>query len=47
MDSIMPWLEAQLRSRLGGQQGQAEVIVIALIILLLWLLITGRKVVVQ
>lgn len=47
MDPIMSWLEAQIRSRLAGQRGQAEVIVLALIIFLLWLLMTGRKVVVQ
>lgn len=47
MDPIMPWLEAQIRSRLAGQRGQAELIVLALVIFLLWLLVTGRKVVVQ
>jgi hypothetical protein len=47
MDPIMPWLEARVRSALANQRGQAEVIVVALIIFLLWLLLTGRKVVVQ
>ena len=47
MDPIMPWLEAQIRSRLAGQRGQGGGIVLALIIFLLWLLMTGRKVVVQ
>jgi len=47
MDPIVPWLEAQVRGRLAGQQGQAEIIVVALLIFLLWLLMTGRKVVVQ
>lgn len=47
MDPIMLWLETQIRKHLAGQRGQAEVIVLALIIFLLWLLMTGRKVVVQ
>jgi len=46
MDPVIPWLAAQLRSRLDGR-GQAELIVVALVVFFLWLLVTGRKVVVQ
>lgn len=46
MDPLAPWLYAQLRSRLD-QRGQADLIVVALVIFLLWLLVTGRRVVVQ
>ncbi len=41
------WLDAYIRSRLSNDRGQAELIVIALIVFLLWLLVSGRKVVVQ
>ncbi len=47
MDPIMLWLETQIRRRVTGQHGQAELIVVALIVFLLWLLVTGRRVVVQ
>lgn len=46
MDPFIPWFLARLRARLD-LRGQAELIVIALVVLLIWLLITGRKVVVQ
>lgn len=46
MDPLIPWLSAQIRSRLD-RRGQAELIVIALVVFLLWLLVTGQKVVVQ
>lgn len=46
MDPLIPWLVAHLRSRLD-RRGQAELIVVALVLFLLWLLVTGRKVVVQ
>ncbi len=41
------WLDAYIRSRISNDRGQAEIIVIALVIFLLWLLVSGRKVVVQ
>jgi hypothetical protein len=47
VDPIVPWLELQIRKHLADQRGDAEVIVLALLIFLLWLLLTGRKVVVQ
>ena len=47
MQAFLPWLEALVRSRLGNRSGQAELIVVALVVFLLWLLVTGRKVVVQ
>ncbi len=47
MDPILPWLVAQIRSRLGDRSGQAELIVVALVVFLLWLLVTHRTVVVQ
>lgn len=47
MDALIPWLLSLVRSRLSNRQGQAEIIVIALVLFLLWLLVTGRKVVVQ
>lgn len=43
----MFWLETQIRKHLTNQRGQAEVIVLVLLIFLLWLLMTGRRVVVQ
>jgi len=46
MDPLIPWLYAQLRARLD-ERGQSELIVVALIIFLLWLFVTGRRVVVQ
>lgn len=41
------WLETWIRSRLSNDRGQADIIVVALVVFLLWLLVTGRKVVVQ
>lgn len=41
------WLEAYIRSRISNQRGQAEVVVILIILFLLWLIVQGRKVVVQ
>lgn len=46
MDPLFPWLHAQLRSRLD-QAGQSDLIVVALIVFLLWLYVTGRRVIVQ
>lgn len=46
MDPMLPWLYAQLRSRLD-QTGQGDLIVVALIVFLLWLYVTGRRVIVQ
>jgi len=46
MDPFLPWLYARLRLRLD-ERGQSELIVVALIIFLLWLFVTGRRVVVQ
>lgn len=46
MDPLIPWLSARLRARLGAQ-GQSELIVAVLIAFLIWLLVTGRRVVVQ
>lgn len=46
MDPLIPWLSAQLRHRLG-ERGQSELIVFALVLILLWLLVTGRRIVVQ
>ncbi len=43
-------LEAQIRAwvrRLGGESGQAELLVVALLIFLIWWLATHRRVVVQ
>lgn len=47
MDPFVTWLEAKIRARLGGERGATEVIVLALVIFLIWLLMTGRRVVVQ
>lgn len=47
MDAMDLWLTTYIRSRLSNQRGQAELIVVALVVFLLWLLVTGRKVVVQ
>ncbi|HXF81759.1 MAG TPA: hypothetical protein VNN19_03280 [bacterium] len=46
MDPLFSWLYTQLRARLD-ERGQAELIVVALIVFLLWLYVTGRRVVVQ
>jgi len=46
MDPFIPWLYAQLRARFD-ERGQAEVIIAALVIILLWLFVTGRRVVVR
>ena len=46
MDPLIPWLSAQIRSRFDGR-GQAELIVIALVLFLLWLFVTGGRVVVN
>lgn len=47
MYALLPWLQAAIRSRLSNERGQTEIIVLALIIFLLWIIATGRKVVVQ
>lgn len=47
MDAFLPWLETRLRAHLGTERGATEVIVVLLIVFLFWLLLTGRKVVVQ
>lgn len=46
MDPLTPWLSARLRARLG-EHGQSELVVVVLIAFLIWLLVTGRRVVVQ
>lgn len=40
------WLVAQVRTHLGNERGQ-DVLVLLLVIFLVWLLVTGRQVVVQ
>lgn len=47
MKSIFPWVEAYVRSRFSNQRGQADVVVILIILFLLWLIVQGRRVVVQ
>ena len=47
MDPLFTWLRAYLLSRTRGERGQAEVIVILIILFLLWLIVQGRRVVVQ
>ena len=47
MDALLPWLEMKLRAYLANERGATEIIVAALIVFLFWLLMTGRKVVVQ
>lgn len=46
MELFVQWLVAQIRAHLRNERGQ-DVIVVLLIIFLLWLVIYGRKVVVQ
>lgn len=46
MEFLVQWLVAQIRTHLNNERGQ-DVIVVLLIIFLLWLVISGRKVVVQ
>ncbi len=47
MDPLLTWLRTYLMSRTHGERGQAEVIVILIILFLLWLIVQGRRVVVQ
>lgn len=47
MEAFLPWLETKVRAHLGAERGATEVIVVLLIVFLFWLLLTGRKVVVQ
>jgi hypothetical protein len=47
VDAFLPWLETKLRAHLGNEQGATEIIVVLLIVFLFWLVLTGRKVVVQ
>lgn len=47
MDPLFTWANAYLRSRFANERGQAEVIVILIILFLLWLIVQGRRVVVQ
>lgn len=47
METFLPWLEMKLRAHLADERGATELIVAALIVFLFWLLMTGRKVVVQ
>ncbi len=46
MDLFVRWLVAQIRIQLKNERGE-EVLVVLLVIFLIWLLVTGRKVVVQ
>ncbi len=46
MDLFVRWLVAQIRIRLKNERGE-EVLIVLLVIFLIWLLVTGRKVVVQ
>lgn len=45
MDQFALWLVAQIRASLRNERG--DVLVILLLAFLIWLLVTGRKVVVQ
>jgi hypothetical protein len=47
VDAFLPWLEMRLRAHLGTERGASEIIVAVLIVFLFWLLLTGRRVVVQ
>lgn len=47
MDPLYTWFRAYLLSRTRSERGQAEVIVLLIIIFLLWLIVQGRRVVVQ
>jgi hypothetical protein len=46
MEVWVEWLVAQVRARVNNERGQ-DVIVVLLIIFLIWLVINGRKLVVQ
>ncbi len=46
MEFLAQWLVAQVRTHLNNERGQ-DVIVVLLVLFLLWLIIYGRKVVVQ
>ena len=45
MDLFARWLVAQVRARLRNERG--DVLIVLLLIFLIWLVVTGRKVVVQ
>ncbi len=44
---MYPWLEAYIRSRVSNERGQAEILVLLLVIFLIYLLVTNRRVIVQ
>lgn len=46
MREWLQWLGVEVRARVGNERGQ-DVIVVLLIIFLLWLVISGRKILVQ
>jgi hypothetical protein len=45
MDLFVQWLVAQVRAQLRNERG--DVLVVLLLAFLVWLLVTGRKIVVQ
>lgn len=47
MDAMTQWLETLIRGRFANRRGQADVVVALIILFLLWLIVTGRRVVVR
>lgn len=44
---LFTWLAAYIRSRFSNEKGQGEIIVLLVLILIIWLLVSNRRVVVQ
>ncbi len=44
---LFPWLAAYIRSRFANEKGQGELLVLLLLIFIIWLLVTNRRVTVQ
>lgn len=41
------WLESHIRSRFSSERGQADLVLISIVLFLLWLVAQGRRIVVQ
>lgn len=46
MDLLVRWLRGQIRAYLHNERGQ-DVIVVLLLIFIIWLLVSGKKIIVQ
>ncbi len=44
---LFTWLAAYIRSRFSNEKGQGELLLLLVLIFIIWLLVTNRRVVVQ